>query len=186
MLLTIQKIIFFFFFRNVPDARGRYMGQAGYGYVSFERFWGRQQYVEEINSKFKHHQFPDKTCPTGLWRLLQKSTRAKRLQLILTSTSPQVPWPFPETMISPFFFVFLASIQCFRSCNRGSDSHPWGRSTKSRQRWSHREDSLWLARLATDYRFESGLLESIKIFWVSLLSLCEHFWPYLTVCSSLP
>ena len=24
-------------FRNVPDARGRYMGQAGYGYVSFER-----------------------------------------------------------------------------------------------------------------------------------------------------
>ena len=23
--------------RNVPDARGRYMGQAGYGYVSFER-----------------------------------------------------------------------------------------------------------------------------------------------------
>ena len=140
------KKSFFVFFRNVPDARGRYMGQAGYGYVSFERFWGRQQYVEEINSKFKHHQFPDKTCPTGLWRLLQKSTRAKRLQLILTLTSPQVPWPFPETMISPFFFVFLASIQCFRSCNRGSDSHPWGRSTKSRQRWSHREDSLWLTR----------------------------------------
>ena len=100
------KKSFFVFFRNIPDARGRYMGQAGYGYVSFERFWGRQQYVEEINSKFEHHQFPDKTCPTGLWRLLQKSTRAKRLQLILTSTSPQVPWPFPETMISPFFLFF--------------------------------------------------------------------------------
>merc|ERR1712211_61899 len=26
------------YIRNVPDARGRYMGQAGYGYVSFERF----------------------------------------------------------------------------------------------------------------------------------------------------
>ena len=36
------KKSFFVFFRNVPDARGRYMGQAGYGYVSFERFWGRQ------------------------------------------------------------------------------------------------------------------------------------------------
>ena len=101
------KKSFFVFFRNVPDARGRYMGQAGYGYVSFERFWGRQQYVEEINSKFEHHQFPDKTCPTGLWRLLQKSTRAKQLQLILTSTSLQVPWPLPETMILPFFLFFF-------------------------------------------------------------------------------
>ena len=92
----------------------------------------------------------------------------------------------------PYFFrkkkvpSLLGSWQCFRSCNRGSDSHPWGRSTKSRQRRSHSEDSLWLTRLAADYRFESGLLESIKIFWVSLLSLCEHFWPYLTVCSPLP
>ena len=25
------------YIRNVPDTRGRYCGQAGYGYVSFER-----------------------------------------------------------------------------------------------------------------------------------------------------
>ena len=100
---------------------------------------------------------------------------------------------FLKPWLRPSFFgkkkkpiTFSVSWHCFRSCNRGSDSNPRGRSTKSRQRRSHSEDSLWLARLATDYRFESGLLESIKIFWVSLLSLCEHFWPYLTVCSPLP
>ena len=35
------------YIRNVPDSKGRYCGQAGYGYVSFERFVRAARQVNE-------------------------------------------------------------------------------------------------------------------------------------------
>lgn len=50
------------YIRNIPDARGRYMGQAGYGYVSFERFVAA---AGEINSGRASAADFDLDLPTG-------------------------------------------------------------------------------------------------------------------------
>jgi len=50
------------YIRNVPDARGRYMGQAGYGYVSFERF---VKAAAEINQGKATASDFDVDLPTG-------------------------------------------------------------------------------------------------------------------------
>merc|ERR1711892_591628 len=50
------------YIRNVPDSKGRYCGQAGYGYVSFERF---VKAAAEINAgKASPSDFDDE-LPTG-------------------------------------------------------------------------------------------------------------------------
>ena len=50
------------YIRNVPDTRGRYCGQAGYGYVSFERF---VRAAAEINSGAATAADFDADLPTG-------------------------------------------------------------------------------------------------------------------------
>ena len=50
------------YIRNVPDTKGRYCGQSGYGYVSFERF---VRAAAEINSGTKTPDDFDDELPTG-------------------------------------------------------------------------------------------------------------------------
>ena len=50
------------YIRNVPDTKGRYCGQSGYGYVSFERF---VRAAAEINSGAKTPNDFDDELPTG-------------------------------------------------------------------------------------------------------------------------
>jgi len=50
------------YIRNVPDAKGRYVGQAGYGYVSFERF---VKAAADINSGLATPADFDDDLPTG-------------------------------------------------------------------------------------------------------------------------
>ena len=50
------------YIRNVPDSKGRYCGQAGYGYVSFERFVVAAKQVND--GKAKPSDFDD-DLPTG-------------------------------------------------------------------------------------------------------------------------
>merc|ERR1719273_2210538 len=50
------------YIRNVPDTKGRYCGQSGYGYVSFERF---VRTAAEINSGTKTPDDFDDELPTG-------------------------------------------------------------------------------------------------------------------------
>ena len=50
------------YIRNVPDTKGRYCGQSGYGYVSFERF---VRAAAEINAGTKTPGDFDDELPTG-------------------------------------------------------------------------------------------------------------------------
>ena len=50
------------YIRNVPDTKGRYCGQSGYGYVSFERF---ARAAAEINAGTKTPDDFDDELPTG-------------------------------------------------------------------------------------------------------------------------
>ena len=50
------------YIRNVPDTKGRYCGQTGYGYVSFERF---VRAAAEINAGTKTPDDLDDELPTG-------------------------------------------------------------------------------------------------------------------------
>ena len=50
------------YIRNVPDTKGRYCGQAGYGYVSFERFVRAARQVNDGTAN--PDQFDDE-LPTG-------------------------------------------------------------------------------------------------------------------------
>ena len=50
------------YIRNVPDTKGRYCGQNGYGYVSFERF---VRAAAEINAGTKTPDDLDDELPTG-------------------------------------------------------------------------------------------------------------------------
>ena len=50
------------YIRNVPDTKGRYCGQSGYGYVSFERF---VRAAAEINEGAKTPSDFDDELPTG-------------------------------------------------------------------------------------------------------------------------
>jgi D-galacturonate reductase len=50
------------YIRNVPDTKGRYCGQSGYGYVSFERF---VRAAAEINAGTKTPDDFDDELPTG-------------------------------------------------------------------------------------------------------------------------
>ena len=50
------------YIRNVPDTKGRYCGQSGYGYVSFERF---VRAAAEINEGTKTPSDFDDELPTG-------------------------------------------------------------------------------------------------------------------------
>ena len=50
------------YIRNVPDTKGRYCGQSGYGYVSFERF---VRAAAEINAGIKTANDFDDELPTG-------------------------------------------------------------------------------------------------------------------------
>ena len=50
------------YIRNVPDTKGRYCGQSGYGYVSFERF---VRAAAEINARTKTPSDFDDELPTG-------------------------------------------------------------------------------------------------------------------------
>ena len=50
------------YIRNTPDTKGRYCGQAGYGYVSFERF---VRAAPEINDGKKTPDDFDDELPTG-------------------------------------------------------------------------------------------------------------------------
>jgi len=50
------------YIRNVPDTKGRYCGQSGYGYVSFERF---VRAAQEINDGKKKPEDFDDELPTG-------------------------------------------------------------------------------------------------------------------------
>ena len=50
------------YIRNVPDTKGRYCGQAGYGYVSFEKFVRAAAEINEGNKT--PHDFDDE-LPTG-------------------------------------------------------------------------------------------------------------------------
>ena len=50
------------YIRNVPDTKGRYCGQSGYGYVSFERF---VRAAAEINAGTKTPNDFDDELPTG-------------------------------------------------------------------------------------------------------------------------
>lgn len=50
------------YIRNVPDTKGRYCGQSGYGYVSFERF---VRAAAEINAGSKTADDFDDELPTG-------------------------------------------------------------------------------------------------------------------------
>lgn len=55
------------YIRNVPDTKGRYCGQAGYGYVSFERF---VRACNEINAGWRKPEDFDGELPTGNTTLL--------------------------------------------------------------------------------------------------------------------
>ena len=50
------------YIRNVPDTKGRYCGQSGYGYVSFERF---VRAAAEINAGTRTPDDFDDELPTG-------------------------------------------------------------------------------------------------------------------------
>ena len=50
------------YIRNIPDTKGRYCGQSGYGYVSFERF---VKAAAEINAGKKIPGDFDDELPTG-------------------------------------------------------------------------------------------------------------------------
>jgi len=50
------------YIRNVPDTKGRYCGQSGYGYVSFERFVRAAQEINEGKASAKDF---DDDLPTG-------------------------------------------------------------------------------------------------------------------------
>ena len=50
------------YIRNVPDSKGRYCGQSGYGYVSFERF---VRAAAEINDGKASSADFDDDLPTG-------------------------------------------------------------------------------------------------------------------------
>ena len=56
-----------FYIRNTPDSKGRYCGQQGYGYVSFERFVEQQT---EINNEISKPEDFDDDLPTGRSTLL--------------------------------------------------------------------------------------------------------------------